>query len=155
MTPHGTEHKLKTLARIARALDAEGAVWAVGAGALLHLCGVTDAFTDIDITVREEDAKTAEAVLSAMGVLLPPREKSPQYLTRYFGEFTVDGVDVDVMAGLVIVSDGVAYDCPFAAAQIAGFADVCGQRVPLQSLADWKRYYTLMGRTAKAALLDR
>ena len=60
-----------------------------------------------------------------------------------------------MIADFVIVKDGADYECPFAAGQIAEYIRVNNETVPLQSLADWRRDYELMGRTAKAELIDR
>jgi hypothetical protein len=147
------ENKLGVLADIARVLNGEHLVWAVGASLLLYLHRKTDRFCDIDLMVTTEDALRLKAALEPMGTLAPPR-RSEQYRSRYFWEFTIGGVDVDVMAGLAIVQDGVVHECPFSAAQVTDFALVRGERIPLQSLADWRRYYALMGRTAKVQMID-
>lgn len=147
-------HKLDVLSRIAKRLNAEGVTWAVGASLLLYLKGIAKSFHDIDIMTTEEDAERVKRALGEIGEI-QPANPNQQYKTRHFYEFVVDGVDVDVMAGFVIVRDGVAYECPFAADSIAEYADVNGQRIPLQAVADWRRYYDLMGRTAKVDLIDR
>lgn len=59
-----------------------------------------------------------------------------------------------MLAGFVIVKDGIEYDCSLLPEQIVEYAQVNGQRIPLQSLQQWRRYYDLMGRAAKVALID-
>ena len=104
------KHKLDVLSRIAEKLNADGIGWAIGGSLLLYLKGIAAHFDDIDITVVVEDAESLKSDLLAMGKLMPPNPNR-QYKTRHFYEFVIDGVDVDVMAGFVIVKDGKAYDC--------------------------------------------
>ena len=145
-------HKLQALCRLAGVLNAHGIHWAVGGSLLLYLHGKTDTFHDIDLMVCEEDFHDAAALLTALGTTAPERPRNEQFQTRHFLELTVDGVDVDVIAGFVIVSQGTAYDCPLLPSDITGCVALNGQRIPLHSLTVWKRYYTLMGRPEKAAM---
>ena len=147
------DEKLRILARIAAALNGAGITYAVGASLLLYLRGIAQGFNDIDLSVLEEDAPRAIAVLRRLGTMAPP-EQRPDYPTRCFREFVIDGVEVDLIAGMVIVHDGTAHDCALKREEIDGHADVCGVPVPLHSLSCWKRYYALMGRQAKADLID-
>lgn len=147
------EKKLSVLAKTAHILNTQQVTWAVGASMLLYLKNRTDCFQDIDIMLLEEDVEKAKAALSAIGKLAPPNPDS-RYKTRHFLEFVIDGIDVDVMAGLVIVRDGVEYDCALRPEQIVESIPIHGERIPLQSLADWRKYYALMGRSRKVQLID-
>ncbi len=147
------EKKLNVLSQIARVLNEAQVTWAVGASALLYFKGKTESFEDIDLMAAEEDAEKIKALLLPLGRIMPEKPDS-KYQTRHFMEFVIDGVDVDIMAGLVIVKDGQAYECPFGREQIAEWIQLDGESIPLQVLEDWKRYYMLMGRTAKAKMLD-
>jgi len=146
------EHKLAVLARLARVLNGGGVVWALGGSALLYLRGRTDGFHDLDLMVLEADAERAGELLAPLGAAGAARPAG-QYRSRFFLELTVEGVEVDVIAGFAIVKDGAEYDCSLTPEAIAGTVPVLGEPVPLQSLSDWKRYYQLMGRTARAAQL--
>lgn len=148
------EYKLHTLAEIARALNAEKITGAVGASLLLYFKGIVPEFHDIDIMVAEPDAERAKAALCRIGSLAPQRGE-PQYKTRWFLEYTVNGVDVDMMAGFVIVRDGVDCECPLLAEDMGDTTVVDGETVPLHSLSAWRRNYALMGRTAKAEMIDK
>ena len=147
------DEKLRVLAHIAETLNRERITYAVGASAMLYLRGVAESFHDIDLTVAEADAPRAIAALRTLGTMAPP-EQSPGYLTRCFRTFEIDGVEVDLIAGMVIVSDGIAHDCPLRPEEIDETADVCGVAVPLHALACWRRFYALMGRKAKAKRID-
>lgn len=150
----GTQHKLKVLSEIGNRLNREGIEWAVGASLLLYFKGITDKFNDIDIMVAEKDADKVKSVLSRMGILYP-QKPNRKYKTRHFLEFSVESVDIDVMAGFVIVNGGREYDCSFDESQIAEYKDVNGVKIPLQKLELWREYYILMGRRAKADMIDR
>lgn len=149
----GLDEKLKVLSDIAGVLNKNEVRWAVGGSMLLYFKGRTDLFHDIDLMVLEEDAEKLKDLLLPMGALAPPNPDK-QYKTRHFFEFMINGVDVDVMAGFVIVNAGKEYDCSLMPGQIAEYIQLNGQKIPLQSLEDWRRYYELMGRTAKVNMID-
>lgn len=148
------EKKLNVPTKIAHGLNERNVVWAVGASMLLYLRGIVDVFHDIDLMVCESDVEKLKEQLLPMGVLAPPKPDQ-QYKTRHFLEFVIQGVDVDVIAGFVIVKDGRDYDCPFGPEQIEEYLQLNGETIPLQSLRDWRRYYELMGRTSKVEIIDR
>ena len=148
-----TEEKLAVLSAVAHELNRRSIVWAVGASLLLYFRRIVPDFHDIDLMVREEDADRLRDALLSLGELLPgPGEP---YKTRCFLRFLIDGVEVDAIGGMVITRSGVDYDCPFTAEHVAGYATVNGERIPLQSLSDWRSCYELMGRTEKVELIDR
>ena len=98
-------------------------------------------------------ARLSAAELCALGAPAPS-DPNAQYRTRCFLEFTVRGVDVDVMAGFVILENGQEHDCALKPEQVAEHILVRGEDIPLQSLEDWRRYYAWMGRTSKVAMID-
>lgn len=146
--------KLAVLSRIAHVFNENQVLWAAGGSLLLYLKGKTDLFHDLDLMVGEADVEKARALLLPMGDIMP-ENPDPRYKTRHFLEFQIDGVDVDILAGFVIVSGGRDYDCSLFPEQIAEHVLVNGERIPLQSLSDWRRYYQLMGRTSKVEMIDR
>ncbi len=148
-----TEDKLAVLSKLGRALNEAKVTWAVGASLMLYLNKKAMDFNDIDIMTTEQDAERVREILLRFGA---PVASAPAalYKTACFLEFRVDGVDIDVIAGFVIVSGGIDYPCPFTREAIAGYDRVNGVSIPLQSMADWRRYYALMGRMQKVALID-
>ena len=146
------EHKLHILSRVAEGLNSAGVTWCVGASLLLYFRGRTEDFHDIDIMVATEDADKAEQVLN--GFAQPrPAEPVPQFGTKRFIEYSIEGVDIDMIAGFSIIQQGREYDCALQPDQIEDTVTVEGQPVPLQALGCWKRFYRLMGRNARADLL--
>lgn len=146
------EHKLEVLSTIAEHFYKEHITWAVGASLLLYLKGKTDVFHDIDIMIMESDAEKVKTIMSRLGAVQPPNPNI-QYKTKHFIECVVENVDVDIMAGFVIVNDGIEYDCSLKKCEISDSILINKQVIPLHSLELWKRYYELMGRTEKAAMI--
>ena len=149
----GIPEKLKVLGKIAAAFEEQQILWAVGASLLLWFKGKVPSFQDIDLMVYEPDLEKARAALEALGTLQPPKPQG-RYRTRHFLEFLVEGVEVDLMAGLVILAEGREWDCSLTPDQVAEYYPLAGRAIPLQSLELWKRYYALMGRPEKARLLE-
>ena len=145
------DEKLTTLRRIAELLNEEGIMWAVGGSLMLFLRGRVKKFHDIDLMVAEEQAEEARALLAQMGTPMPEKPND-RYRTRHYQEFVIYGTDVDLVAGFVIVKDGVAHECPLLPEDITETVDLQGTAIPLHALSTWQHYYTLMGRTEKAAL---
>ena len=145
------EKKLLTLSKIAKKLNSKQITWALGASAMLYLNGIVEEFHDVDLMVTEKHIEKAMSLLSELGNL-QERSPNPQYKTKYFLEYTIDEVDVDVMAGFVIVKDGKTYPMEFDESHIERTVTVNGEQIPLQSLADWHHYYQLMDRPQKAAM---
>lgn len=104
--------------------------------------------------VAEFDADRVREILRKMGTIQPPNP-SPRYRTKVFLDFVIDSVDVDVMAGFSIMRDGIPYDCPPKKEQIVEWMLLEGEKIPLQSPFLWSRYYRLMGREEKAAIIEK
>lgn len=149
----GMREKLAVLKKAAAALNGADVTWCLGASGLLYFKGLVETFHDIDIMVTEEDADKAEAVFLALGARRLPPNPDEKYRTRRFLEYVLEGVEFDVIAGFVIVNGGTEYDCSLTRDRIGETAELEGVTVPLHSLALWKKYYSLMGREKRAALL--
>ncbi|AFM00677.1 hypothetical protein Desde_2338 [Desulfitobacterium dehalogenans ATCC 51507] len=148
------EKKLSVLSKIGKALNENNIVWAVGGSLLLYLKGKADVFQDIDIMAMEDHIKELKKILQQYGDLELPNP-NVRYKTRHFLEFTIDEVDVDVMAGFVIIHKGKEYDCSLHPESITEHLLINDVYIPLQSLTEWRRYYALMGRTEKVEMIDR
>lgn len=135
-------------------LNGSQVLWAVGGSMLLYLKGKTDVFHDIDLMVGEGDIEKVKSLLSSIGKLAP-ENPDLHYKTRHFLEFNIDGIDIDVMAGFVIISNGKDYDCSLLPEQVTEHTLLNGEMIPLQALSDWRRYYELMGRTSKVEMIDQ
>lgn len=147
------KHKLTVLARIAEEFNHKDVTWAIGASLLLYFKGITSEFHDIDIMVAEEDVETVKNILLSLGDIIPPKPND-KYKTKCFFEFHVDGVDVDAMAGFVIVNQDKDYYFPLKKEDIKDFTEVHRIKIPLQSVEEWRNYYELMGRDEKVKMID-
>ncbi|MCH1939938.1 nucleotidyltransferase domain-containing protein [Holdemania massiliensis] len=148
------EAKLQVLARIARLLNEEEILWAVGGSALLYLKGIVSDFHDLDLMIDEHAEKQVRNLLAKIGTL-HSATSSAQFHSRCFMEWTVDGAEIDIIGGLVIESEGHAYAFPLKPEEIEDYIQLEGEIIPLHSLTCWEQYYTLMGRTEKAEILRR
>ena len=80
-----------------------------------------------------------ENILSSYGDI--QQSTKCNYETKHFREFIVDGVDVVMMGGFAIVSDGKVYDCDLKQSQIAEYIEINKQIIPLHSVELWRKYY--------------
>lgn len=98
---------LNTLSYIGRKLNESNILWAVGGSILLNQFGLTDKPNDIDILVGIEDIGRADEFLKSIGHR-KKCENTGVFSTKYLYQYIINGIDVDVMAGLAInYSEGV------------------------------------------------
>ena len=112
-----------------------------GLRGLLSSRGLAPDLHGPDLMVPPEDAGKAEGILALPGQPLPPKPNVSIDPTAVFREYTVDGMEADLMEGMVIVKDGAAHDCSLRPEDIGGTVTVCGQHVPPHSPARRRRYY--------------
>ena len=148
-----TQKKLMVLSKIAKKLNENNITWAIGASMLLYFKDITNKFNDIDIVVAEDDVESLNEIVLTFGDILPPNPNL-KYRTRHFLEFKVDGVDIDVMAGFIIVKKNQEYYFPLQHGDINDYTEINGVKIPLQSISEWRKYYELMGRTEKVEMID-
>jgi hypothetical protein len=151
------ESNLAVLAKAAHALNKAGVVWGVGASALLFLSGLVEEYNDIDLIIAPECEKAARKALEGLGAkAAPPAAPSAAYETQSFTEYTLAGVDFDLLCGFAIRRRDGLYTYDFWHERIAEWVDVLGARAPLCPLEDWFVLYLLMpGRQKRATLIGR
>lgn len=107
-----TEEKIELLKKIAHQFNKFNVTWALGASMMLYLKGIAREFHDIDLMISNDDVEIARIILSDMGEIKPSNQNpNPMYQTKSFMEFTIDTIDVDVMAGFSIINDAKLFDC--------------------------------------------
>ncbi|MDI9540250.1 MAG: hypothetical protein QM204_02075 [Bacillota bacterium] len=146
------KEKLEVLAVIADKLNENNITWAIGASSMLYLRNIVQEFDDLDLLIKQEDALKAKEILLKMGTL--KESVSGSYATKYFYEFLINGVEVDVMAGFKIVKDDIIYDCSLKDEDIKESVIVNGINIPLDSLENWLYYYRLMERAQKVSIIE-
>jgi hypothetical protein len=143
----------QTLIRIAQALNASGILWGVGASLLLRQYGLADTCKDIDLLVSVAEIQTADSILSAIGEK-QPEKLSDIYATDYFYEYIIDGVNIDVMAGLKIKTGETVFEYVFDKDSVPHSFSIGGVSVPFCTLEEWHALYQLMpGKMHKAQLI--
>lgn len=147
------EKKLTTLSHIAKVFNEKNVTWAVGASMLLYFKGIASEFHDIDLMVAEEDVEIVKDLLLSFGSIKAPNPNI-KYKTKYFLEFIVDGIDIDVMAGFIIVNKDEDFYFPLKKENINDYTVVNEIKIPLQSVEEWRYYYDLMGRDEKVKMID-
>jgi len=147
------EKKLTTLSHIAKEFNEKNVTWAVGASMLLYFKGIASEFHDIDLMVAEEDVEIVKDLLLSFGSIKAPNPNI-KYKTKYFLEFVVDGIDIDVMAGFIIVNKDEDFYFPLKKENINDYTVVNEIKIPLQSVEEWSYYYDLMGRDEKVKMID-
>ncbi len=145
--------KLKVLSKIAKNLNGQKIVWAVGASTLLYLKGVVNNFNDIDLMIEQKDRDTVKSILSKIG-RARNTEKNKQYNSKAFFEFVVDGVDIDVIAGFVIKHQEKEYYFPLEKDKINETVVVENETIYLHDVDEWKKYYRLMNRQDKVKVIE-
>lgn len=145
--------KLQVLAKIAKALNRQDILWAAGGSLMLYLHGIAPDFHDLDLAVAARDAQKARDCLCSLGTP-EPAHGDAKFATKYFYEFVIDGVEVDLLADFTILRDDERFCFPLTEEDVETCAEVYDERVPLQSLATWRACYALMGREDKVRLLD-
>lgn len=147
------QDKLKVLTKIAKELNKQQIIWAVGASLLLFFKGITNTFNDIDIMVTENDIEKVKKILSSFGTYSKP-VPNKQYKTKYFLEYQIENVEFDIMAGFTIINNGIEYYFPLNKSEVCDFIIINETKIPLQSLNQWKEFYSLMGRDEKVQMIE-
>ena len=145
--------KLAILTKIANELNAEGITWAIGSSSLLYLKGLVDEFNDFDLFVKLEDTNRLIAIFDRLGKRQPDRNDTINFSTIHFLEYIVDDLEIDIMADFGIKYQGQEYIYPVEQYIVETY-DLNGTKIPMTSLKMWQECYRLMGRVAKADLLD-
>lgn len=139
--------------RIAGLLQGKDVVWALGASMMLYFRGLVAEPHDVDLLVAPENVEAVDAILRENGRKLPSPPNAG-YGTKVFNEYELDGVGVDLMAGLVIRQGGREYAYTLNAADCT-YVERDGLRIPLSPLEDWYVLYQLMqGRAVRVAQIQ-
>ena len=144
----------KTLLKIAEKFNRKDISWAIGASYLLKLYNIVDKANDLDILVLKDDLKQAASILDKIGTKQAIEVKK-EYSSKKFYKYHINGVEVDLFAGLVINYNNSFYDYHFEQKSITDYKKINNVLIPLASLEDWYILYSLMPRKEnKVKLLE-
>lgn len=144
----------QVLLKVTEAFNKASFTWAVGASMVLNHYEIVDQVNDIDIVISCNDVKMADQILSSLGKKQETHEITT-YNNEYFGNFIVDGVEIDMMSGLLINNHGCHYLYPFDKSSVVDYKDIDGYQVPMTSLEEWYILYQMIpGRHVKVKLLE-
>jgi hypothetical protein len=144
-----------TLSYMGEKLNGSNIIWAVGASILLNQFGLINKPNDIDIFVDIKDIDRADEILKSIGEK-KKWEKTAAYSTKYFYEYIIDGIDVDVMAGFAVNHNNGVFEYIFDYNSISEFKIINGVNIPFTSLEDWYIIYQLIpNREPKVNLIEK
>lgn len=146
---------LDTLSDIGKRLNDSGIMWAVGASIVLNQFGLIDKPNDIDIFVDIKDVEKVDIILRSIGTK-KISQKNSDFSTRYFYEYNIEDVNVDVIAGLIINHNEGSYKYVFDRSTITEKRVINGVEIPLTSLEDWYVLYQIMPeKDGKADIIEK
>ena len=149
-----TTDKITVLKKIAREFNRANIVWSLGASMLLYFKGIVSDYHDIDILIMDEDLKLVKEIMALLQGEIQPFVPNEKYRSKAFLEHVISGVEVDVIAGFAIMNGGQLFDCSLRPDQIVEYANLDGEKIPLQSVDLWRKYYELMGREKKVQIIE-
>lgn len=145
---------INTLYEIGKILNKNKVRWGIGASLLLNNYGLVDKPKDIDILISLDDIDNTDKLLSNMGDK-KIYENVNLYSTQYFYEYLINGIDIDVMAGLCIKHDRGTYEYIFDKLSIVDYFCINKIEIPLMSLEDWYVIYNLIpNREEKVKIIE-
>ncbi|MBM7615884.1 nucleotidyltransferase family protein [Alkaliphilus hydrothermalis] len=143
-----------TLAYVAEKINNQNIRWGLGGSLVLHHYGLIDDPNDMDILVSLGDAEALDDVLQSIGER-KEKEATLTYKTKFFNQYKVKTMDIDVMGGFTIKHSRGDYEFPFDEESIIGCMERKGVKIPLTSLEDWYIVYQLLpNREEKVKLIE-
>lgn len=131
--------------KIASLFNRANITWALGGSWVLKKHGFNKIPHDIDIMVVEGDIDRAKQIMEVIGTLKPSKPQG-KYDTKYFFQYTVGDIDVDILCKFVIHYQGSTFNYLFDKQSISDVEYVEETRINYSSIEDWYVLYCLMER---------
>ncbi|RCW40120.1 MULTISPECIES: hypothetical protein [unclassified Halanaerobium] len=144
----------KVLSELAVKLNKKNIRWGVGASVMLNYYGLVDSPNDIDIIVSSDDSSKADKILRSTG------EKNFSsdleiYKSDFFANYSVNGVEVDLIAGFSIKQNSSYFKYDFDKNSITEMWNLESVEIPVAAIEDWYILYQLMpNREEKVMLIE-
>ncbi|PAT01485.1 hypothetical protein CI105_06255 [Candidatus Izimaplasma bacterium ZiA1] len=145
------DNKIVVLKKLATLFNKHSITWNVGASCMLYLRNIIDDFNDIDIMISLEDVSLVKELLKEFH--LEEKQPTTKYKTKVFLEYVIDSVEIDIMAGFLIVKDDNEFYFPLQKGLEMEQINIDNCPVNLESTHNWLKYYDLMGRDDKVAII--
>lgn len=145
--------KIRVLLEVAKAFNESDITWNLGGSMMLFFRSITREFNDIDIMISEQHVEKVKEIMTSIAT---PRKKTvdEMYQTKSFLEYEIDGINIDIIAGLTIVSEEKAHYFPLKDKNLLDIIDINGTLIYLEGLTVWLNYYKLMNQTDKVELIE-
>lgn len=136
--------KYESLRKLSKAFKEAGIGWGVSCSACLFFNGINDDFHDYDIVIAKGDSEKAIEVLRKIGIEENANNKRC-FHSDYYGEFSVEGVDIDVICEFGVHTFGAHYIYNFDP-QYATIIKIDDFEVPIiPEEAQWCLYSMMIG----------
>ena len=142
----------KVLSELAVKLNEKNIRWGVGASVMLNYYGLVDSPNDIDIIVSSDDSRVADKILMSLG------EKNFSsdleiYKSEFFANYSINGVEVDLIAGFSIKQNSSYFKYDFDKKSITEIWNLEEIEIPVTAIEDWYILYQLMPNKEEKVLL--
>jgi hypothetical protein len=127
--------------------------WALTGSASMALQGMPLEVHDIDIQTDKAGAYELDLILSDYAVV-PVRFLPSERIRSHFGEFKIDGIEVEVMGDMVKLLDNGSWELPVRIEDHRRWVESEGLRIPVVSLEHEVEAYAKMGRLEKSRLIQ-
>lgn len=144
--------KISVLLKVANLFNDNGITWNVVASCMLYLRGIVENFNDIDLMIHIDDVETVKELLIEYKML--ERIPNGKYQTKYFLEYEIEAVNIDIMAGFTIVHNNNVHYFPLAREQNSDKIIIDNSIIHLESIENWLVYYKLMCRKDKVDIIN-
>jgi len=152
----------EVLVKIAKKLNKTDITWALGGSVMLKLRGLPVHPNDIDLLVSLEDIEKADQLIKALSQSRKNKshKTDENYATKFFCQYKLDGIDIDLMAGFTLKfkeeNEVKIFKYKFNTRTIVNNIEIKDVEIPLTSLEDWYVLYNLMpGKQNKVQLIEK
>ena len=144
--------KLMIFKRVAATLNQKNVNWVLGASLLLYFNELVEDFNDVDLLIDLKDLKKVERIFDEFGIQ-KPTTPNKHFKSDFFMTYIIDGMEFDLIGGFCIVKDNIEHYFP--EIKVERYYELDGLDIPLDNLGRWCRYYDLMNRPAKVAIIKK
>lgn len=141
----------EVLLKVTKLFQENDICFGIGASMLLAKYKIVDSPNDIDIQVDLRDIEEADNLLLSLGSrdeILPDEI----YKTKFFYQYVIDGIEIDLMAGLAVINNGNLYEFVFDKSNEIEYTNIDGVEVPYMTLNEWYEIYKKLPNKEKRVL---